>query len=587
MRYRRNSFTVAVVALLAMLASAGKAMAQAPPSDLGIPPASVGAATSAGQPSSDPMTNLLMLLVQRGVLTRDEAAILQRQAEQQAVGTKAPAADPEGTVRVPYVPEVVKRDIRNEIKKEVLAQAKEENWAAPNAVPSWVQKFRPYGDVRVRAEGIFYPEGNDTSGSFTNFNSINTGNPFDASAANVNFSPQRNVSEDRFRARLRARLGTEIDLSDHFTAGLRIATGESNSPVSTNQSLGAASGQGGQFSKYALWLDRGYLKYEPVKQEKRGFSVSAGRFDNPFFGTTLVWADSLGFDGAVVNTKIKINERESNFLTLGAFPVFNTDLNFTTNQPNQAPTPTSHDKWLFGGQYGTDWQVSEKTGVKLAAAYYHFYNVEGELSSPCTVLSTQDRCDTDATRPTFAQFGNTYRALRNIIADANNGFGATNQLQYYGFASSFQELVLTGRVDIASYDPFHIRFDGEFVKNLGFDKGKIEQVAVNNRDNPNAPFEGGDTGYYLGMTVGARTLEKWGDWTASLAYKYVESDAVLDALTDSDFGLGGTNLKGFILGGNFALSENVWAGLRWMSADSIAGPPFAVDTIQFDISGRF
>ena len=48
-----------------------------------------------------------------------------------------------------------------------------------------------------------------------------------------------------------------------MTAGFRIATGENNSPVSTNQSLGLANqAQGGNFSKYAIWLDRAFLRYE-------------------------------------------------------------------------------------------------------------------------------------------------------------------------------------------------------------------------------------------------------------------------------------------------------------------------------------
>ena len=58
-------------------------------------------------------------------------------------------------------------------------------------------------------------------------------------------------------------MGAGVDLGQNFSAGVRLATGENNSPVTQNQSLGAAgSGQGGNFSKYAVWLDRAFLKYE-------------------------------------------------------------------------------------------------------------------------------------------------------------------------------------------------------------------------------------------------------------------------------------------------------------------------------------
>jgi Putative porin len=70
-------------------------------------------------------------------------------------------------------------------------------------------------------------------------------------------------------------------------------------------------------------------------------------------------------------------------------------------------------------------------------------------------------------------------------------------------------------------------------------------------------------------------------------YKYLESDATLDAFADSDFGLGGTNLKGYFVGGNLGLSNNVWTSLRWMSATGIAGVPYAVDVLLVDVNAKF
>jgi hypothetical protein len=70
-------------------------------------------------------------------------------------------------------------------------------------------------------------------------------------------------------------------------------------------------------------------------------------------------------------------------------------------------------------------------------------------------------------------------------------------------------------------------------------------------------------------------------------YKYIQSDAVMDAFNDSDFGLGGTNLQGYIVGGNLAFSPKVWIRLRYLSADSIAGAPYRSDVFQFDLNGKF
>ncbi len=61
----------------------------------------------------------------------------------------------------------------------------------------------------------------------------------------------------------------------------------------------------------------------------------------------------------------------------------------------------------------------------------------------------------------------------------------------------------------------------------------------------------------------------------------------LDAINDPDFNLGGTNAKGFILGGTLGLAHNVRAGVRWMSTNQITGDPLAIDVLQIDLNVAF
>jgi hypothetical protein len=89
------------------------------------------------------------------------------------------------------------------------------------------------------------------------------------------------------------------------------------------------------------------------------------------------------------------------------------------------------------------------------------------------------------------------------------------------------------------------------------------------------------------VSVGVPKIQRAGEWQASVAYKYVEADAVLDALTDQDFHLGGTNAKGFVLGGSYGLDKNTWLTLRWLSTDQIDGAPLSIDTLQIDLNARF
>ncbi len=495
---------------------------------------------------------------------------------------------PEDTVRVTYVPEIVKDQLREEIKAEVMAQARDENWAAPNTIPDWVTRFRLFGDVRVRGEGIFFPAGNDNTGAFPNFNAINTGAPFDVSG--TVFSPQYDVDQNRNRLRIRVRLGAAMDLGEGFTAGLRFATGENNSPVTQNQSLGAAgSGQGGNFSKYAVWLDRGFLKYEVGGLPDQDLAFSFGRFDNPFMSTTLIWADDIGFDGLAAQGKFPLGEDVTPFFTVGAFPVFNTDLNFASNQPAKFK---SNDKWLYGGQLGVTLELAKDFSLKLAGAYYYFQNIEGKLSTPYTPLTASDAGDTDSSRPAFAQKGNTYMALRDIIPGPLNNNGTINQFQYFGLASKFQVMAFDARLDFNAFEPYQFSLVGSWLKNRAFDSAAIAAKAVNNfgagtGSGTTGPFLGSDTAWLAGLTFGKPALSERWDWNVSLGYRKVGSDAVVDGFNESDFGGGGTNVKGYLFGANLALSARTWLGLRWLSGSAIAGPALKVDIIQLDFNGKF
>jgi hypothetical protein len=166
--------------------------------------------------------------------------------------------------------------------------------------------------------------------------------------------------------------------------------------------------------------------------------------------------------------------------------------------------------------------------------------------------------------------------------------------QYYGLATPFREAAATAQLDFSHFDPFHVALIGEFVDNTAFDRSAIlsngPAVAPGPQNNNNGTsYAGGNLGYNVRLTMGAPALEKLWDWNVNLTYRYVESDATVDGFTDADFGgpLAGTNLKGYILGANLALASRVWTTLRWMSADSIAGPAYKNDLIQFDLNAKF
>ena len=544
-------------------------------------------AQQAPAPTQNVTVNLINRLVQKGILTQEEASEMIQQAEADAAAVAAqgdfgvlpPEPTAEEEARITYIPEVVRNQMRDQIKQDLMEQARSESWDFKN-VPDTMTKYRIFGDIRARYEGSYFPDGNDNTGAFPNFNAINTGAPFDISGNQ--FSPQYNVDQERNRNRLRARIGTDIMLGDGFNAGLRLATGDSSSPTSTNQTLG---GSGGNFSKYAIWLDRAFMSYDTEILDSQEYTLLLGRFDNPFFSTPIHWDDDLGFDGLALRGNMEMSDKTKTFFTAGYFPIYNTDFNFASNQPSKFE---STDKWLAGAQIGIDWEVADDLTAKFAAAYYDFMNIEGKLSSPFIPLTPSDAGDTDSTRPSFAQRGNTYMALRNIDNSTSaNDFGNKYQYQYYGLASEFRNVSFTGKLEYDGYDSYRIALVGEVTKNIAFDSSAIDARAVNNRGSGAGSYEGGDNAWLTAFQFGKPALQEFGDWQAVVGYRYVESDAVVDGFTDSDFGGGGTNVEGFTLGGNFALTPAMRLGLHWMSSDQICGPPLKSDILQLDINAKF
>ena len=597
-----------------------KVASEAPPNTIGVEAPLPSGVDAASTPTGNVTINLINKLVKRGILDAEEANEMIRQAEAEAEAVRSqsqtdmvaiaqaaavqvvaatapvesglPAASSDD-IRVTHIPQPVKDQMKEEIKLELATDKVSSQLSSAVRLPKWVQDVKPFLDIRVRYEGDFFPTGNDNTGAFPNFNAINTGAPFDSTG--TQFAPQLNVDQNRNQFKLRARFGADIAMADHFSSGFRIATGQNNSPTSTNQGMGTASsatqGQGGNFSKYAIWLDRAFLRYDSKYEDVLTATAWVGRFDNPFFYTPLIWDDDLGFDGIAATVKGNVTEGLQVFTTGGAFVVYNTDFNFSSNQPEKF---SSYDKYLLGVQTGIDWKVAEDWKAKVAAAYYSFYNIEGKLSTPYTPLTSSDASNTDSSRPSFAQKGNTYMAIRDILPDASNDFGAINQWQYYGLATKFNVLSLTGRLDYDGFEPVRVSLISEFVQNLAFKKSDINSIAINNRAEADpsivddiGDFDGSPYGWYGEFRVGTPALSKRWDWQLILGYRCIGSVAVVDGFNDSDFGLGGTNMKGFTVGGILSLSENVSLGTRWMGADSIAGPQYHTNILYFEINSKF
>ncbi|WP_339474092.1 putative porin [Pseudomonas fluorescens] len=546
----------------------------------------VGQAVAAPAPSENATINLIRLLVEQGILKQDKADALIAQAQneaaqaRQAAASTAVAAGPvaaPGDVRVQYVPAAVRDQIRDQVKAEVMATAKQENWAAPNTFPEWASRISFDGDIRLRDESRYYSGNN--SNEIVDFAKLNNNGPYDVNPnSSTSLPPLLNTREDRENQfRIRARLGMKALISPEWTAGIRIGTGSDNNPVSTTQNLG------GGFAKKDIWLDQGYLNWKPTEE----LTLTGGRFANPFMSTDMLYSNDLNFDGVAAIFDHKLNHDWGVFGTVGAFPV---DYTNDTTSSNGFDKEESDNKWLYGAQLGAKWAINSNNRLKGALAYYRFDDIEGQRSGPCEPWAGAPGCDSDGSRAAFMQKGNSVFLLRDITPNPLNPT-TTAQPQFVGLASEFNLLDLNVVWDADLPADFKLRSQGNYIHNLSYDEGDMRKRSagqiVNNLDS-NGEIESGANAWMVQFTLGNELdLKKQGDWNLFAGYKYIQPDALPDGFNDSSFHLGGTNAKGYFLGGNYGLAKNVSATGRWMSTEAVYGAPFDIDVLQLEINTRF
>ncbi len=559
-RYTRKKGEKAWLLLLAL----GLAIFPAVPGAYGQPPSSLPGPATGGSPVGETagIEALVQMLVEKGLVSREEAgAMMRKQGEPGSSGLaaltellkakgvlNAGEADKVAKTAAKAPPIVissersreefermaqdaardikktVREEVKAEIKEEVLQETKKEIQSA--AAPEWTKRIRFGGDIRLRYEGDYF---NRNNAQFANPGSPTT---------------LMNTTDNQERYRVRARLAATADINETTEVGARLSTGNTANPVTANQTLGA------YFNPYSVVLDLAYLKTTPLP----GLTLIGGRIANPFFFSDLVWWRDLTFEGFAGTYRHSLSSLFEGFATAGAFPIWKGTFN-------------QSDKWLYAGQVGLDIKPRKELLGRIGVAYYDFQHTRGIANSPSYPGLN------DYTAPQFQQKGNTLFDIGNYSTSP-----ASTEL---ALASQFRELNVTAMFDVGFWDPIHVTFLGDYVKNVGFDRAQVAALTGN-------PAVTAQTqGYQVGLSVGHKEIVRFPQWRVYGYYRYLQADAVIDAFTDPDFHLGGTNAKGWIVGGDFGLGKNVWLSLKWTTANEISGPPLSIDSLFLDLNARF
>lgn len=214
-------------------------------------------------------------------------------------------------------------------------------------LPKWVKSMKVKGDLRLRHEDI-YNDGSNTH-----------------------------------RQRLRFRVGVSSKLNEKLDVAFGLATGSSDTPTSTNQTLEQ------EFQSKNIWLDYAYAKYAPFEWT----TLWGGKFKSPFYHTDMLWDSDIRFDGFAAKVTYPLFDEDSDFpetdihLIGGYFPL---DDRIGDSEPNlfiaQAVDQTKFEDaakldaavtlYYFDGMHGyVDFAESRGTNTRAGGGIAHDFHV--------------------------------------------------------------------------------------------------------------------------------------------------------------------------------------------------------------------
>jgi len=192
---------------------------------------------------------------------------------------------------------------------------------------------------------------------------------------------------------------------------------------------------------------------------------------------------------------------------------------------------------MFGGQVGYNGTINDNTTFIVGAGYYYI-PVEGSLNA-------NQMIDSD---------------------NSKNGFGNSLVGDMYAMDYKVAEVFAEVNTKLAGVPA---TFFADFVQNTESDADE-------------------DTGYAVGFKLGK--AKGRGDIEFGYMYEDLEADAVYAAFTDSDFGGGGTDVKGHKLSAAIGLSKNTKLGITYFDneyGDFTRGEEFDYDRVQVDLATKF
>ena len=384
----------------------------------------------------------------------------------------------------------------NELREEA-DQGFTQAYQVKSGMPDWVNALRLNGDLRGRYEAFF--------------------------ADNDAFA-------DRYRWRYRLRFGMVATLKDNLEVGLRLTSSEAAASASGGDPISGNTTFNDNASKKFIYIDQAYAKWTAVNSKTWGMSLTAGKMENPFVFSDMVFDADYTPEGAATQLSFNLTDRQVLRLNGGAFVL--DELGGDSNDP-----------WMAGAQLRWDATWTKKLASSAGVAMLGISNPD-QLSN--AAVPNQNR-------------GNTRTGAGALVYDYNP-FVIDGSLTYT--LDTFPMCNGT----------FPIKFAADYMNNPAVDQ-----------DNE---------AYSVGVQFGKAGKKKTFD--LAYTYKFLGADAWYEEVVDSDFGAfyevaptggstgygAGTNTKGHIVKLSYSPFDSLTLSAKWFRTELISESPTGSDPMM-------
>jgi hypothetical protein len=364
-------------------------------------------------------------------------------------------------------------------------------------------KLRLVGDLQARFEG-FVNQGFDA--------------PVDVAARN------------RMRIRVRAQLAG--DIGKNFDWGIRLASGSFDSPISPQQTFTDF------YNRKPIGIDRAYVHFDS-KTEAANLELWVGKFEAPWKRTPVTFDEDVQPEGLAESLGVNVSKD-------GAL----SSVEFVAWQLPYRERSVGADAILYGGQFLTEWKLSDAWSATLAGTFHDFEQVN--VIPPATNVS-----------PTLVNAGFDYGTTNTVVV---NPF--TNLPEY---RSDYRVIDAIAELRYAS-----LTKDGRWPLVLRADW-------IHNTSAFNNQKDGGQA-----EVIAGRRQEQ-GDWSFDYIFWKVEREAFPSVFMDSEMVIQ-TNSVSHAVRARYMLRRQVefaWRYLAHRRLQTTSPENRWLNHLQFDVQYRF